>query len=256
MFHKKIQKDGLKNGTTIDVVHVNGVIRPVRLFYEQRRNCTVSIGKKAITIRIPLFLNKSTQEKEIAQLKAWAIQRIQDKPERFKPKPMREYQDNETIHIGNEQYLITINKKDKKNSSARLIDHTIHIDVSTHLSTNMQNRHITTLISRCIARHRLPDLEKKITYLNKKYFNQQINNIYFKHNKSNWGSCSQKRNINISTRLLFAPDDVLEYVCIHELAHLVVLNHSDRFWTLVEHVMPDYEEKKQWLKDNRDSCRF
>ena len=189
-------------------------------------------------------------------MKAWAIKRIQDEPERFKPKPLREYHDNETILIGNDQYLITINRKDKKNSSARLIGHTIHINVSTHLSTDLQNRHIATLISRCIARHRLPDLEQKIATLNRKHFNQPINNIYFKNNKSNWGSCSRKRNINISTRLLFAPDDVLEYVCIHELAHLIVPNHSERFWTLVEHVMPDYEEKKQWLKDNRDSCRF
>ncbi len=248
--------DRLKKATTIDVVNVNGVIRPVLLFYERRRNCTVSVGKKAITIRIPLFLNKSTQEKEIAQMKAWAIKRIQDKPERFKPKPLREYLNGEIILIGDDHYLITINRKDKKNSSARLVGHSIHIDVSSHLTAEQQNHQIATLISRCIARHRLPELEQKITHLNRKYFNQLINNIYFKNNKSNWGSCSRKRNINISTRLLFAPDDVLEYVCIHELAHLIVPNHSERFWTLVEHVMPNYEEKKQWLKDNRDSCRF
>jgi len=102
----------------------------------------------------------------------------------------------------------------------------------------------------------LPKLQEKIYELNEKHFNRKINKIFFKHNKSNWGSCSNARNINISTRLLFAPDEVLEYVCIHELAHLIEQNHSDRFWTLVETAMPNYVEKEKWLKENRDFCRF
>ena len=63
-------------------------------------------------------------------------------------------------------------------------------------------------------------------------------------------------NINISTRLLFAPDDVLEYVCIHELAHLIEHNHSQRFWMLVAQAMPDYTAKETWLKEKGDACRF
>ncbi len=83
-----------------------------------------------------------------------------------------------------------------------------------------------------------------------------MNNIFFKYNTSNWGSCSRKGNINISTRLLFAPEDVLEYVCIHELAHLIELNHSDRFWQLIQQVVPDYKKKIQWLKENTELCKF
>ena len=71
-----------------------------------------------------------------------------------------------------------------------------------------------------------------------------------------WGSCSEKGNINISTRLLFAPEDVLEYVCIHELAHLIEQNHSEKFWQLVKNAMPNYQEKRKWLKENGDSICF
>ena len=69
-----------------------------------------------------------------------------------------------------------------------------------------------------------------------------------KYNHSNWGSCSSKGNINLSTRLLFAPDDVIDYVIIHELAHRIEMNHSPRFWKLVSDAMPDYKEKEKWLK--------
>jgi len=51
-------------------------------------------------------------------------------------------------------------------------------------------------------------------------------------------------------------DDVLDYICVHELAHLIEHNHSDRFWSLVERAMPDYKEKEKWLKENRDKCYF
>ena len=77
-----------------------------------------------------------------------------------------------------------------------------------------------------------------------------------KYNHSNWGSCSEKGNINISTRALFTPNDVLDYLYVHELAHLVEQNHSNSFWTLVQKAMPDYKEKQKWLKENGGKCKF
>ena len=62
--------------------------------------------------------------------------------------------------------------------------------------------------------------------------NNLIKGIFLKYNHSNWGSCSHNGNINLSTRLLFAPEAVQDYVIVHELAHLVEPNHSDRFWAL------------------------
>ncbi|MBI2669489.1 M48 family metallopeptidase [Candidatus Woesearchaeota archaeon] len=92
--------------------------------------------------------------------------------------------------------------------------------------------------------------------LNAKHFHQKINKIFFKNIKSRWGSCSSNGNINISSGLLFAPDEVLESVCIHELAHLIEHNHSERFWTLVKTALPDYDERKKWLQENGQACSF
>jgi predicted metal-dependent hydrolase len=66
------------------------------------------------------------------------------------------------------------------------------------------------------------------------YFQKPIKSVNLKYNLSNWGSCSTKGNINLSTRLLFAPDDVIDYVIIHELAHLLEMNHSPHFWAIVK----------------------
>ena len=65
--------------------------------------------------------------------------------------------------------------------------------------------------------------------------------------KTRWGSCSAKRSLNFSWRLMMADDDVIDYVVVHELAHLTEMNHSTRFWVIVEGVLPDYKERKKRL---------
>ncbi|MCI8326771.1 MAG: M48 family metallopeptidase [Lachnospiraceae bacterium] len=79
-----------------------------------------------------------------------------------------------------------------------------------------------------------------------------VNKIYVKDQKTRWGSCSNKGNINLNWRLILAPQEVMEYVIIHELCHLKEMNHSKNFWKLVEDACPDYRERKQWLKENAD----
>lgn len=68
--------------------------------------------------------------------------------------------------------------------------------------------------------------------------------------KYRWGSCTLKSNLNFNWRLIKAPHFVINYVVIHELAHLIELNHSDRFWNIVKVQMPNYLEAKEWLREN------
>lgn len=66
--------------------------------------------------------------------------------------------------------------------------------------------------------------------------------------KSRWGSCSTSRTLSFSWRIIMAPPPVLNYLAAHEVAHLREMNHSDRFWRLVEEICPDMHEHKYWLK--------
>jgi len=67
--------------------------------------------------------------------------------------------------------------------------------------------------------------------------------------KSRWGSCSGKDSVNFSWLLIMADDDLIDYVIVHELAHITELNHSSRFWAIVERVIPEYRELKARLRD-------
>jgi len=80
----------------------------------------------------------------------------------------------------------------------------------------------------------------------------QYGRVTVRDQRSRWGSCSSKHNLNFNWKLIMAPNPVLDYVVIHELCHLHEFNHSPRFWRLVESQMPDYEAWKKWLKTHGD----
>ena len=73
--------------------------------------------------------------------------------------------------------------------------------------------------------------------------------ITIRNQKTRWGSCSSKGNLNFNCLLMMAPPEVLDYVVVHELCHRKQMNHSKAFWSEVEKVLPDYKEARKWLKE-------
>lgn len=76
------------------------------------------------------------------------------------------------------------------------------------------------------------------------------NAITIRNQRSRWGSCSAKGNLNFNCLLMLCPEDVVDYVVVHELCHRKEMNHSARFWAEVERVLPDYRVRQQWLKEH------
>lgn len=74
--------------------------------------------------------------------------------------------------------------------------------------------------------------------------------IVIREQKTRWGSCSGRGTLSFNWRLMLAPPKVLDYVVVHELCHLLHMNHSKDFWNAVERVMPDYREYRNWLKEH------
>lgn len=73
--------------------------------------------------------------------------------------------------------------------------------------------------------------------------------ITIREQKTRWGSCSDKGNLNFNWKLVLMPEEVLDYVVVHELAHRKEMNHSKEFWKIVEKVLPDYKERRKVLTE-------
>lgn len=98
--------------------------------------------------------------------------------------------------------------------------------------------------------------DQAVEYIPKrvKYYAEKENFVYnkitIKNLVSRWGSCSTKGNLNFNCLLMLTPDYVIDYIVVHELCHMREMNHSEKFWTEVEKIMPDYQRAELWLKQN------
>lgn len=95
-------------------------------------------------------------------------------------------------------------------------------------------------------------LAKRVLAEKCRRFAQQMGVTYgmisVREQKTRWGSCSTKGNLNFNWKLVLMPEEILDYVVVHELAHRLEMNHSPAFWAQVGYVIPDYRERRAWLK--------
>jgi predicted metal-dependent hydrolase len=83
----------------------------------------------------------------------------------------------------------------------------------------------------------------------------RYNSIYIRGQKSRWGSCSPAGNLTLNWKLLMAPEDIIDYVVVHELAHIKHMNHSKKFWDMVNQYCPGWKRHRKWLIIHEDELK-
>jgi len=231
---------------------------PVRVIRESRRSLRASIGKDHLIFRRPRRTTPQQDRTHWQWFMDWArrIAKQQEGRQMAHLRP-RMYQDGQELTVGERSYRLHIQEASRKTISGKLLPtNVIEIRLPESLPSPQKEQGVRKILSRVIAQDFLPSIRERVIALNDANFRQQIHEVRLKYNHSNWGSCSNKGNINLSTRLLFAPGFVIDYVIIHELAHRIEFNHSPRFWQLVEGAMPGYKEAERWLKAHYHECDF
>lgn len=233
---------------------------PLTLVYEVRKSWRISIGKSTVFLRLPyqwaLIKNNESYYKEallwlhdIAHSKPQSIQHLLPKIIEWKPWYLR---------VQEETYTVIIHPSAKGMLKGQLFKQELILTVPADLKTfdPAVSLKINQLISGLLGKKYKEFLQTKVNDLNHLHFGFSIEDIKLKYTTSRWGSCSKRNNLNFSTRLLLTPEPVLDYVIIHELAHLKEFNHSQQFWNLVAKADPIFEKKELWLKKNGHQCHF
>ena len=240
----------------IKEISYDNIYVPLHIYTEMRMDVRISILKDKVNLRLPIFFSGKQKNKNIMWAINWVRKRFQENPELEKRFEIKTYKSQDILTINGKSFQLIITEENRNNFSGKIQNDTIYIYTPENIDNHHKEKVIKTLQSRLIAQYFLPEITSRIQELNQKYFKFNINTIRLKYNKSNWGSRSAKNNINISTRLLFAPKDVQDYVFIHELVHFIEMNHSPAYWKIVEKIIPDYKEKEKWLKQNNRLCDF
>lgn len=237
-------------------IEIDGQQFPVKEHRERRRGARFSFGKDRILFRMPSPLLPQQEKECLDWFRTTLEKRLREQPEIKERYAIKTYKTGDIITVGERKYILEISFSDRKTHSARLKNGVITMSLAKGESPAGLQKSIKTLLSRTISNDYKPAITRRVLELNELYFKKEVYSVNLKYNQSNWGSCSSRGNLNFSSRLLFAPPDVVDYVIIHELAHLLEMNHSPRFWAHVSKAMPDYKQKEKWLKDHRASCDF
>lgn len=247
----------MKSKVQVFTLHIQGKAVPVKVYREYRRDVRASINKSAAILRMPVMINEQSEQHYLQWFRDWIEKQFQDKSRLQHFYAHREYLDGDTLSVGTREYTISLLLEERSNHTGRLLPgRVLELRLSQADADMARQKSIRHLLSRLVSTDYLPDIVRRVNELNHLYFRKPVKDIRLKLNQRTWGSCSSKGNINLSSRLLFAPAEVIDYIIIHELSHLVEMNHSDRFWALVAAAMPDYVEKERWLKVNDHHCQF
>ncbi|NJC27396.1 M48 family metallopeptidase [Neolewinella antarctica] len=232
-----------------DVLRLGDIDLPVRTITERgRANARASITQNGLIIRIPYGLTAGERENQISKMLDWARTHFSKKPASFARFQRRALASAYTFTIRGKTYPINLRTKQGGGHGIKIQpDGSVLVTVNEADPRLERGVLLPKLLAKFFAGWHLPEVTARVHELNDRHFQRPINVVKLSDTYARWGSCSSKGNINVATRLLLAPGEVMDAVIIHELAHLVEANHSARFWAQVARALPDYKTYDEWL---------
>ena len=207
---------------------------------------------KGLELVYPVGLDAPAPEALLRQKRDWILAALERLNKNAKNMPAREYKDGEEFLLRGLPYRLKLLKSPSQHS----------IEVTPAGATlevrhppSAGRAHIRAAIEGFYRRLAKSCLPRRLDELAATH-GFEYETVRVKNQKTRWGSCSAKRNINLNLRLMMAPDEAIDYVIIHELCHLRELNHNPAFWALVETCCPDYRHWRAWFKQHGSSLIF
>ncbi len=217
---------------------------PVEVYLLPKKNSSAVIKDGKVILRLSQFLTSKQREEHIRSL----VDRISKRIEEQQPKPWEfALEDGAVLNTWGRRYMLHVKASTKPTPSIRIKDQAITVSAPASPTARLTTQ-IQQTVRRELAQVYQPVLEEFMLGLNRATLRSgKLNRVTFREQKSRWGSCAANGNINISSRLLFLPTELLAYVCIHELCHLQHMNHGKRFWALVRKFMPEFDKFRKQL---------
>ncbi len=217
---------------------------PFTVVYRNRKTLSIKVQPPGeIIVSAPVGTSKTLIVDKVAQNAPWILGRLGTLNEPAGPPEDDRTQDTVLWYRG-QSYFLDVEQGSKNNSGVKLRDEKIVVTVP-----QVKEQIVRQVLLDWYRRQAQSVIIERV-HIYQDHMHVKWQQIRVKDQKRRWGSCSSLGNLNFNWRLIMAPPDVLDYVVVHEMAHLVHLNHSRDFWNLVESILPEYQKQKSWLKKN------
>lgn len=186
----------------------------------------------------------------------WILNKLHELDEiNFSTKKLELIDGDNIYYLGSPYTLRINNNKFLSKNSIYLKENEFIVDISSHIGISNRRNVIYELLKEWFITSGNKKIKERLNIYSK-ILNIYPENIKVKEQKTTWGTCSSLGNIYINWRIFLAPIDIIDYVLVHELCHLKHMNHSKEFWNLVESVIPNYKNKRKYLRDNSNKLKI
>jgi predicted metal-dependent hydrolase len=239
------------------VIHTSHLPVPVKVYVEHRNNSRVSLASSSIIIRLPAHISAEDKNRRVNEHIEWARMQLEKKDHyRHIATSAGDYQ-NKSLRLCEIEFKIELFSGEASRSKLNYKhDQVIRIFISKALPEKQASKEIRRLLIKFAEKYFSAKITERTHSFNQIYFGEKIGTVRLNHTVSKWGSCSAQKNIMFSTKLLLLPLAVIDYVIVHELAHLKEMNHSEKYWREVARVMPDYKKWDRWLTRHGSAYHF
>ena len=220
------------------------------VIYSKRK--TIEIGIKApdiVTVRAPKYISIDQIDKTVLAKGKWIVQKLSLIQKVGYIPIKREYLSGEEfMYMGRSYSLEVINDESNVKPEIKLNEGKLIISISHRNSEDMKEI-IKNALEEWYRQKAKEMIENRVEYYNR-HFKLKPKNIKIKDQKTRWGSCTFKNDLAFNYKLIMAPSDVLDYVVVHEMCHMEHKDHSKAYWRRVSSILPDYKDRKQWLREH------
>ncbi len=227
-------------------IAINGTVFTLERIYSKNRNASIRLKGNRLILNIPSRWSARDKEKIGDNLLKRALRALEKgkwKPDNDK---RTEFSDGQRLRVMGQEFEVLLSPS--KRFAARASGSRIEVKVNENHPKKKSRT--ARLVRERIVKTIMPQLRQRVDLFNQAHFQARIAKICVRDNTSRWGSCSTDGSIYLSFRLLMMPLKIIDYVIVHELAHTKYRGHGKRFWALVKRALPDYEERKRWLREN------
>lgn len=218
-----------------------------------KRKKTVALvvqSNTSVIVLSPYLLSENKIKQVVLKRAGWIIKQQEQIKKLSAGYPVKEFVSGEAFpYLGRQYRLKVVRTGNDKSAPCKLIGGRLCIEIDRKLGDKAASKLVREkLIEWYLSRAAEKIKERLQGYA--KLIGKRPVKLLIRNQRKRWGSCSRLGVLRFNWKVVMAPLSVLDYIIVHELCHLIIKNHSDKFWDKVGSIVLDYKKKRQWLKEN------
>jgi predicted metal-dependent hydrolase len=238
----------------MEQIKIGNTLVDYRLIYSSRlKTIELVIGlDSGFTVRAPDSMSKEEVATNLKRKKKWIVNNLDKMNEVIRNETRKEFVSGEKFLYKGKHYRLKVTTVDEEIVPFLTFTHSKFI---AHVPANVSECDYPRIIQPLFIDFYHEKAEKIINQRTKKYllyFEVKPSLLKIQSLKNKWGNCSARNQLRFNWRVAMAKMSIIDYIIVHELCHIKHKDHSKTFWNEVQKILPDYEERKEWLRINGD----